>query len=82
MNTKMQPSSPPAQTHSLDDGADIGYGFQPVRRAHVERTTKETQITLDLTVDGRGQAQVSTGIGFLDHMLTLLAGHGLFDLIV
>jgi imidazoleglycerol-phosphate dehydratase len=50
------------------------------RTASVERTTRETSITLALNLDGRGQAQVETGIGFLDHMLTLFAGHGLFDL--
>lgn len=53
-----------------------------VREARIERSTSETQVTVNLRIDGRGQAQVSTGIGFLDHMLTLLAGHGLFDLIV
>lgn len=54
----------------------------PARRARVERSTQETQVTLELNVDGRGRAEVNTGIGFLDHMLTLLAGHGLFDLVV
>jgi imidazoleglycerol-phosphate dehydratase len=44
--------------------------------------TKETQVTLELNVDGRGQATINTGIGFFDHMLTLLAAHGLFDLTV
>lgn len=51
-----------------------------MRRAQVERSTKETSITLALNVDGSGRAEVETGIGFLDHMLALLAGHGLFDL--
>ncbi len=51
-----------------------------MRRAQVERRTKETSITLALNVDGSGRAEVETGIGFLDHMLALLAGHGLFDL--
>jgi imidazoleglycerol-phosphate dehydratase len=51
-----------------------------IRQARVERTTKETQITVEVKVDGRGAAEVNTGIGFLDHMLTLFAGHGLFDL--
>jgi imidazoleglycerol-phosphate dehydratase len=53
-----------------------------MRQARIERTTKETQIELTLNVDGHGKAEVNTGIGFLDHMLTLLAGHGLFDLTV
>jgi imidazoleglycerol-phosphate dehydratase len=51
-----------------------------MRQATVERTTRESSITLSLNVDGSGKAQIDTGIGFLDHMLTLLAGHGLFDL--
>lgn len=50
------------------------------RSATVERTTGETTISLSLVIDGGGQAEVSTGIGFLDHMLTLWAKHGLFDL--
>ncbi|MFN8493404.1 MAG: imidazoleglycerol-phosphate dehydratase HisB [Caldilineaceae bacterium] len=53
-----------------------------MRQAAIERNTKETQIKLELSVDGRGKANVNTGIGFLDHMLTLLAGHGLFDIMV
>lgn len=51
-----------------------------IRRATIERVTGETNITLTLTIDGSGQADVQTGIGFLDHMLTLWARHGLFDL--
>ena len=54
----------------------------PTRSAHIERKTAETQITLSLTLDGAGKADIQTGIGFLDHMLTLFAGHGLFDLTV
>lgn len=52
------------------------------RSATIERKTKETQIELSLNVDGSGRIDVDTGIGFLDHMLTLFAGHGLFDLTV
>lgn len=52
----------------------------PTRRAEVERNTKETQISVALELDGRGHADVDTGIGFLDHMLVLFAGHGLFDI--
>jgi imidazoleglycerol-phosphate dehydratase len=51
-----------------------------VRTARVERTTNETSVRLRLLVEGRGRAKVSTGIGFLDHMLELLARHGGFDL--
>ena len=50
------------------------------RTAALTRTTSETAITLRLDLDGTGQARVSTGIGFLDHMLTALARHALFDL--
>jgi len=51
-----------------------------MRRAHVARTTEETDIELDLTLDGNGTARVTTGIGFFDHMLELFAHHGRFDL--
>jgi len=50
------------------------------RSAEINRITNETEIQLKLTVDGRGQANVKTGIGFLDHLLTHLVVHGLFDL--
>ena len=53
-----------------------------MRQATITRATRETQIELSLNIDGVGRADVRTGIGFLDHMLTLLAGHGLFDLAV
>jgi len=52
------------------------------RTASVTRNTAETQITLTLGLDGTGKADVETGAGFFDHMLTLLAGHSLFDLTV
>ncbi len=53
-----------------------------MRSAKTERTTGETDIRLTLELDGRGRADVSTGCGFLDHMLTLFAAHGRFDLSV
>jgi len=52
------------------------------RRAEVHRVTSETDIAMTLTLDGAGAAEVSTGIGFLDHMLELFAHHGGFDLVV
>lgn len=52
------------------------------RTAKKKRSTKETEIEVQLTVDGGGKADVSTGIGFLDHMLELLAHHGSLDLLV
>ena len=52
------------------------------RRAEISRETSETAITVALGLDGEGRADIATGIGFLDHMLTALARHGLFDLTV
>jgi imidazoleglycerol-phosphate dehydratase len=52
------------------------------RTARIERKTAETQIELTLEIDGTGRSQVSTGVGFLDHMLTLLAKHAAIDLTV
>lgn len=51
-----------------------------MRSAVLERNTNETQIKLAINIDGSGRAQISTGIGFLDHMLTLFAKHSGFDL--
>ena len=53
-----------------------------MRTASITRNTKETQIALTLNLDGQGKSEVNTGIGFLDHMLTSFARHGLFDLTV
>ena len=50
------------------------------RTAKIERQTAETEITLELNVDGAGAAQIATGVGFFDHMLTLLAKHAAIDL--
>ena len=50
------------------------------RPAALTRTTSETDIALELELDGSGRAEVATGVGFLDHMLTAFARHGLFDL--
>ncbi len=52
------------------------------RIATIERKTSETKIALTVNLDGTGVADIATGIGFLDHMLTALARHGLFDLTV
>ena len=51
-----------------------------MRIIETSRQTNETQITISLNLDGRGKHEVNTGIGFLNHMLTHLAVHGLFDL--
>ena len=53
-----------------------------MRTSTIDRTTRETQITLSLNLDGSGKADISTGIGFFDHMLELLAKHALIDLAV
>jgi len=52
------------------------------RRAEITRETAETAIRVTLDLDGSGQASVATGIGFLDHMLTALARHAMFDMTV
>ncbi len=53
-----------------------------MRTASFKRTTRETDITLSLNLDGTGSSAIDTGCGFLDHMLTLFASHGRFDLMV
>ena len=51
-----------------------------MRTATIKRKTAETDINLTINLDGRGESKVSTGVGFLDHMLTLFSKHGRFDL--
>src|SRR6476646_7545359 len=58
------------------EGNDMG------RNAHIHRQTAETQVDLTLDLDGSGQGKIETGVGFFDHMLTLLARHSLIDLTV
>jgi imidazoleglycerol-phosphate dehydratase len=53
-----------------------------MRTASITRSTNETQISIELNLDGSGQHDIATGVGFLDHMLTHIAVHGLFDLTV
>lgn len=52
------------------------------RKASIDRKTSETHVQLELELDGSGVANIHTGVGFLDHMLTLLCKHALFDLTV
>src|SRR3977135_1564754 len=60
---------------SIDSSAQTS-----TRVAQVQRKTKETDVRVKLDLDGHGQARISTGLPFLDHMLELFAKHGLFDL--
>ena len=53
-----------------------------MRKAEIQRDTKETQIKVSVDLDGRGEAQLSSGIPFLDHMLDQVARHGALDLVV
>ena len=53
-----------------------------MRKAEIKRKTKETDVALALDLDGAGRAEIDTGCGFLNHMLTLFAAHGKFDLAV
>ena len=53
-----------------------------MRTSKITRKTAETDISLELNLDGTGKSQIATGCGFLDHMLTLFASHGRFDLTV
>ena len=52
------------------------------RTAQVKRETKESSVLVEIDLDGTGEADISTGVGFFDHMLHQLAKHGLFDLTV
>lgn len=53
-----------------------------MRNAEIRRDTAETKISISLTLEGTGKSKIDTGVGFLDHMLTLFAKHGRFDLAV
>ena len=53
-----------------------------MRTATISRNTAETKINIELNLDGKGESKIESGCGFLDHMLTLLASHGRFDLAV
>ena len=52
------------------------------RQSSIQRTTQETSVAIHLNLDGQGNYEISTGIGFFDHMLAQLAKHGLFDLTI
>lgn len=68
-------------TYPLSDKiTDKGQQEHRMRRSKVSRKTKETSISVSVDLDGAGRVETETGIGFLDHMLTHLGRHGLFDL--
>ena len=72
-------------TSSVDTNIDIGdYVCIPLkymaRKGKVSRKTKETSISVEVNIDGKGKYQIDTGIGFLDHMLEQLSKHSLIDL--
>jgi imidazoleglycerol-phosphate dehydratase len=60
----------------------FGYFIKMPRTASIQRKTAETEIRVEINLDGAGTANVATGVGFFDHMLTLLARHAAIDLVV
>ncbi|MEP7020491.1 MAG: imidazoleglycerol-phosphate dehydratase, partial [Pseudonocardiales bacterium] len=52
------------------------------RHGNIERQTNETKVLVEIDLDGTGRSDISTGVGFFDHMLTSFGKHGLFDLTV
>ena len=66
----------------MRSGMNAKKGNEVMRKAEVERNTKETRIALSLDLDGSGAGEIATGIGFFDHMLELLKKHALIDLSV
>lgn len=75
---KVRPISTTEETVQFDSSMQL---VDPVSRvATVERNTRETKVAVTLGLDGSGEATIHTGLGFFDHMLELVAGHGLFDL--
>jgi histidinol-phosphate aminotransferase len=70
----------PAENDLILAALDAGFTAAPARSALVLRTTAETALRISLALDGHGRARVATGVGFVDHLLTLLAFHGGIDL--
>jgi imidazoleglycerol-phosphate dehydratase len=61
---------------------ETGTPARPARTARIERTTRESKVLVELNLDGTGRADISTGVGFYDHMLNALSRHSLIDLTV
>jgi len=80
--TSTQQSAEQTAAGSGEPAAEPGAGTTRRRRARLERVTSESSVLVELDVDGTGRADVSTGVGFYDHMLTSLARHALLDLTV
>ncbi len=79
------PSSPPPEATAPPPGTTPGSPeatAEPRRRGRIERRTRETTVVVELDLDGAGQTDVATGIGFYDHLLASLAHHGLVDLVL
>lgn len=75
-------NSSDSQPGSNEEAARLDLTGAPSRTAEVDRRTSETQVQVRLELDGCGQAEIYTGVGFLDHMLRQVAMHGLFDLTI
>jgi len=83
VDTTVKPTSLPKHVlEELKFKAGLGPPPCKLRQASLQRETAETKIRLELNLDGAGQAKLSTGIGFFDHILTLLAKHSLMDLTI
>lgn len=92
MSNRKDKASPPEAKHGYGvnmslDGGEENTTIRPgrnrlLRKATIHRETAETKIELTVNLDGSGQAEVATGVGFFDHMLTLLAKHSLIDLAI
>ena len=80
--TSTQQSAEQTAAGSGESAAELGAGTTRRRHARLERVTSESSVLVELDVDGTGRADVSTGVGFYDHMLTSLARHALLDLTV